>query len=51
MGGVDVSKRRLITAEELAKHNTEKDCWIEVHGLVMDVTEFLAEYLFPHTKK
>mmetsp|Transcript_73004 Transcript_73004/g.193941 ORF Transcript_73004/g.193941 Transcript_73004/m.193941 type:complete len:130 (-) Transcript_73004:317-706(-) len=37
--------RRLITAEELAKHNTEKDCWIAVHNLVLNLPkEFLDEH-------
>ena len=31
------------TWEEIAKHNTRKDCWIVVRGKVYDVTHFLDE--------
>jgi len=33
--------RRLISLEELAKHNTEEDCWVAIHGLVIDVNKEL----------
>lgn len=32
------------TLEECAKHSTEKDCWLVIHGKVYDVTEFLDEH-------
>ena len=39
-----VQKKRKITWEELAKHNTEDDCWIVLKGIVYDVTSFLSEH-------
>ncbi len=32
------------TLEEVAKHNTENDCWCVVNGEVLDVTKFLDEH-------
>eukprot|EP00927_Polykrikos_kofoidii_P073170 TRINITY_DN69241_c0_g1_i1.p1 TRINITY_DN69241_c0_g1~~TRINITY_DN69241_c0_g1_i1.p1 ORF type:complete len:171 (+),score=34.66 TRINITY_DN69241_c0_g1_i1:2-514(+) len=37
--------RRMITHEELAKHNSEEDCWLAVHGLVLELPKtFLDEH-------
>ena len=30
-----------VSKEELAKHNTQEDCWIAVHGKVFNVTPYL----------
>jgi len=30
--------------DEVAKHNTEKDCWVVVNGQVLDVTNFLKDH-------
>ncbi|KAI8065259.1 FAD binding domain-containing protein [Gongronella butleri] len=32
------------TLADVAKHNTEKDCWVVVNGQVLNVTDFLAEH-------
>ena len=31
------------TMDEIAKHNTEKDCWCVVDGMVYDLTDFLPD--------
>ncbi|MEK6918618.1 MAG: cytochrome b5-like heme/steroid binding domain-containing protein [Nanoarchaeota archaeon] len=33
-----------ITAEELAKHDSEEDCWVGYDGKVYDITEFLPNH-------
>ncbi|KAK9720614.1 Osmotic growth protein [Basidiobolus ranarum] len=30
--------------DDIAKHNTEKDCWVVVNGQVLDVTDFLSDH-------
>ena len=32
-----------VSAEEVAKHNTDKDCWVIVGDQVLDVTNFLSD--------
>lgn len=38
------SASAVYSAEDVRKHNTDKSCWIAVHGEVFDVTEFLEEH-------
>lgn len=33
-----------IALGEISKHNTESDCWVVVHGAVIDVTNFLQTH-------
>jgi len=35
---------RVITKEELAKHGSERDCWVAINGFVYDVSRFLPEH-------
>lgn len=32
------------TAEEVAKHHTSADCWVVIHGIVYDVTDFISSH-------
>merc|ERR1719387_3417739 len=43
-GGGDAAGGPVMTREEVAKHNQKGDCWIILHGQVIDVTKFLAAH-------
>merc|ERR1712217_331623 len=32
------------TMDDVSKHNTQKDCWVVVFGIVIDVTSFLKDH-------
>jgi cytochrome b involved in lipid metabolism len=38
------TSEKIITAEELGKHNTRNDLWIVVNGKVYDVSKFIDEH-------
>jgi L-lactate dehydrogenase (cytochrome) len=35
---------KLISAQEVSKHNTREDCWVIIHDKVYDLTKFLLEH-------
>lgn len=37
-------KKRSITTAELQRHNTPEDCWVAIHGVVYDLTDFAEEH-------
>lgn len=40
----EVDANKEYTLEEVAKHNTEKDCWVVVNGQVLNATDFLKDH-------
>ena len=41
------TKADRISADELAAHSTEKDCWIAVEGKVYDITAYVPSHPAP----
>jgi cytochrome b involved in lipid metabolism len=39
-----MQKNNLISLQELWRHNTESSCWIALHGVVYDVTNWLSNH-------
>jgi len=42
--GADSIDEKVISADEVAGHNTEKDLWLVIHGKVYDATKFVPEH-------
>lgn len=42
--GTVKKETKQFTMEEIAKHNTEDDCWLVIDGKVYDVTNFLPDH-------
>ena len=40
--GEGAAQMAAFTLEEVAKHASERDCWVAIHGRVYDVTDFLS---------
>lgn len=34
----------MLSAEELAQHASEDDCWLAIHGKVYNVSEYLVDH-------
>lgn len=39
-----VPESKVISLEECKQHAREEDCWLVIHGKVLDVTSFLDEH-------
>jgi flavocytochrome c len=42
--GAGVDRNKVWSWAEIAKHNTEDDCWVVVNGEVLDATSFLGDH-------
>ena len=40
---------KVVSHEELKKHNSEGDVWMAIHGLVYDVSKFMPDHPGGHT--
>lgn len=38
------SQKEKLKGEEVAKHNSDRDCWVIIHGRAYDVTDFKEEH-------
>ena len=41
---VNEKKDRNVTMDEVRQHNTDDDCWVVIHGVVYDLTDFAEEH-------
>ncbi len=37
------NSEKIIALKEIATHNSDKDCYLAIHGLVYDISKFLDE--------
>jgi cytochrome b involved in lipid metabolism len=44
MDPADLSRDTSFTVEEIAKHNTETDCWLNIYDQVYDASSFVKEH-------
>ena len=38
------NNKKIISKDELAKHNSAKDCWVSIGNQIYDLTDFLEEH-------
>ena len=43
-------RRRYYTPDEVAQHNSGKDCWVSIFGRVFDLTDLIAKNRGPLTQ-
>ena len=44
MDPADLTHEATFTLDEIAKHNTETDCWLHIYDQVYDVSSFVKEH-------
>ena len=35
---------RILSLQDIAQHNSRKDCWVIIHNNVYDLTDFLNQH-------
>ena len=46
-GSAPVAEVRTYTLEEVAKHNTQQDCWMAIEGKVYDLSTYVPKHPTP----
>jgi len=44
---MDGSGKRLLTAEEVAAHNSRESCWIVIHGMFVSFESRVLQFFVP----